>query len=292
MGDRGQVGLAWTGAVALILCAAAGCTTSGHVGRSSPAQPGGPGAGPQQSNPGSLTDQPVASTGCGRRAGIRAGTTAQPGRCGPASPRGRSESPRLLAARPARLFRLPPDAAGARVSWRRRNRARDGAHQRPVTRHRTGGGSWLPIRRVSAKDHGRAPPGWDASGPRDPFADGIDDGLYVSHMLNEIQASYCVDARRIWATGISNGGSMVGYLACVLADRIAAFATFGKKGSSSRFPVAATPVIRPRYWTCMSAPIRSLRTRASRPAVRRTTTLGHPGLAARLGKPGRLRRGP
>jgi poly(3-hydroxybutyrate) depolymerase len=72
--------------------------------------------------------------------------------------------------------------------------------------------------------HGRYAPGWDASGPKDPYADGIDDGLYVSDVLTAIQASYCVDPARIWATGISNGGSMTGYLACVLAGRIAAFA--------------------------------------------------------------------
>jgi virginiamycin B lyase len=75
-----------------------------------------------------------------------------------------------------------------------------------------------------AQDHGKAPPGWDASGPRDPFADGIDDGLFVSDLLNAVQAGYCVDPRRITATGISNGGSMAGYLACVLAGRIAVFA--------------------------------------------------------------------
>jgi len=72
--------------------------------------------------------------------------------------------------------------------------------------------------------HGRYGTGWDSSGPRDPYADGIDDGLYVSDVLTAIQAGYCVDPARIWATGMSNGGSMTGYLACVLARRIAAFA--------------------------------------------------------------------
>jgi virginiamycin B lyase len=71
---------------------------------------------------------------------------------------------------------------------------------------------------------GRYPPGWDTSGPRDPDAGGIDDGLYVSDMLSAIQAAYCVDPARIWATGFSNGAGLVGYLACVLAGRIAAFA--------------------------------------------------------------------
>jgi virginiamycin B lyase len=75
-----------------------------------------------------------------------------------------------------------------------------------------------------AQNHDRGVTGWDASGPRDPYADGIDDGLYVSNVLNAIQAGYCVDPARIAATGLSNGGSMVGYLACVLSGRIAAFA--------------------------------------------------------------------
>lgn len=43
----------------------------------------------------------------------------------------------------------------------------------------------------------------NACGPKGPFADGIDDGLYVSRMLSEIQASYCVDPRRTWATGFA-----------------------------------------------------------------------------------------
>jgi polyhydroxybutyrate depolymerase len=72
--------------------------------------------------------------------------------------------------------------------------------------------------------HGQYLPGWDTSGPADPDAAGIDDGLYVSDMLTAIQAAYCVDPARIWATGFSNGAGMVGYLACVLAGRIAAFA--------------------------------------------------------------------
>ena len=66
--------------------------------------------------------------------------------------------------------------------------------------------------------------GWDASGPRDPAARGIDDGLFVSNALTAIQAGYCVSPARIAAAGFSNGGGLVGYLACVLASRIGAFA--------------------------------------------------------------------
>ena len=59
--------------------------------------------------------------------------------------------------------------------------------------------------------------GWDASGPRDPEAHGIDDGLFVSDVLTAIQARYCVDPGRIAAAGFSNSAGLVGYLACVLA---------------------------------------------------------------------------
>jgi poly(3-hydroxybutyrate) depolymerase len=72
--------------------------------------------------------------------------------------------------------------------------------------------------------HGKYASGWNSSGPTDPYAGGIDDGLFVSDLLTAIQAGYCVDPARVWATGVSNGGSMVGYLACVLAGRIAAVA--------------------------------------------------------------------
>jgi poly(3-hydroxybutyrate) depolymerase/streptogramin lyase len=120
----------------------------------------------------------------------------------------------------------------------------DPAHLAPlVLAFPGGGGTGLGIERASglsgladrrgflaaypqglAQDHGKGPVGWDASGPADPQAHGIDDGLYVSDVLNAVQAGYCVDPRRIAATGLSNGGSMTGYLACVLAGRIAVFA--------------------------------------------------------------------
>ena len=66
--------------------------------------------------------------------------------------------------------------------------------------------------------------GWAASGPRDPEARGVDDGLFVSDLLTVIQARYCIDPDRIAAAGFSNGAGLVGYLACVLAGRISAFA--------------------------------------------------------------------
>lgn len=53
---------------------------------------------------------------------------------------------------------------------------------------------------------------------------GIDDVRFVSNLLDALEADFCIDTTRIYATGFSNGGAMVGLLACQLSDRIAAFA--------------------------------------------------------------------
>lgn len=70
-------------------------------------------------------------------------------------------------------------------------------------------------------DKQRNKPFWAEIGPID-F--GVDDVLFVSNILNDVQQKYCVDARRIYATGFSNGGGITNLLACRLAGRIAAFA--------------------------------------------------------------------
>jgi polyhydroxybutyrate depolymerase len=64
-------------------------------------------------------------------------------------------------------------------------------------------------------------PFWASLGPVDY---GIDDVLFVSNVLDDVQQKACVDPQRIYATGFSNGGGMVNLLACRLSGRIAAFA--------------------------------------------------------------------
>lgn len=64
-------------------------------------------------------------------------------------------------------------------------------------------------------------PFWAEIGPIDY---GVDDVLFVSDILNNLQQTYCVDAHRIYATGFSNGGGVTNLLACRMAGRIAAFA--------------------------------------------------------------------
>lgn len=64
-------------------------------------------------------------------------------------------------------------------------------------------------------------PFWASAGPIDY---GIDDIHYVSLMLDDLQSKLCIDARRIFVTGFSNGSGMSGYLACSLSGRIASVA--------------------------------------------------------------------
>jgi polyhydroxybutyrate depolymerase len=52
----------------------------------------------------------------------------------------------------------------------------------------------------------------------------IDDVQFVSDLIDEISSEYCINPKRIFATGMSNGGFMSTHLACKLSDRIAAVA--------------------------------------------------------------------
>jgi len=68
-------------------------------------------------------------------------------------------------------------------------------------------------------------PAWDPQ---------VNDVLFVSDLLNHLQAHFCIDPLRIFAMGFSNGGGMTNLLAVRLAGRIAAFASV----SGSYYPVA------------------------------------------------------
>jgi len=53
---------------------------------------------------------------------------------------------------------------------------------------------------------------------------GVDDVGFVRDLLDTLEAELCVDPRRIFATGMSNGGFFSHRLACELSERIAAVA--------------------------------------------------------------------
>jgi polyhydroxybutyrate depolymerase len=52
----------------------------------------------------------------------------------------------------------------------------------------------------------------------------VDDVAFINALIDKLEHDYAVDTKRIFATGISNGGMMSYRLACELADKIAAVA--------------------------------------------------------------------
>ncbi len=57
-----------------------------------------------------------------------------------------------------------------------------------------------------------------------PHSDNVDDVAFVEDMFAAINAKHPIDPRRIYSTGISNGGMMSHYLAARITHRIAAIA--------------------------------------------------------------------
>jgi polyhydroxybutyrate depolymerase len=67
---------------------------------------------------------------------------------------------------------------------------------------------------------GRGPKSWEMTGSETPSR--MPDVIFVSQMIDKIEASYNIDKTRIYANGMSNGGGMAFVLSCTLSDRIAA----------------------------------------------------------------------
>lgn len=71
--------------------------------------------------------------------------------------------------------------------------------------------------------------------------DQVDDVGFLAAVLDQLQARLCVDTKRVYATGMSNGGFMAHRLGCELSDRIAAIApvagTLGVLGCQPSRPV-------------------------------------------------------
>jgi polyhydroxybutyrate depolymerase len=67
----------------------------------------------------------------------------------------------------------------------------------------------------------------------------VDDVQFVADLITKIEEEYCIDPRRIFAAGLSNGGFMTYRLACELSDRIAAVAVVA--GSLGVEPATCTP---------------------------------------------------
>lgn len=68
----------------------------------------------------------------------------------------------------------------------------------------------------------------------------VNEVAFVRSMLDSIQRAYKIDAKRIYATGLSNGGMMSHLMGCALSDRFAAIAPVSGELSMPCAP--ATPV--------------------------------------------------
>jgi len=66
---------------------------------------------------------------------------------------------------------------------------------------------------------------WNSGLPGEGNKSTADDFGFINALVDEISATYSIDADRIYATGYSNGGFMSYSLACYHSDRFAAIAT-------------------------------------------------------------------
>lgn len=78
----------------------------------------------------------------------------------------------------------------------------------------------------------------------DSAAKGVDDVGFVGAMLDELEGKLCVDAKRVYATGMSNGGFLSHRLGCEMSERIAAIAPVaGVLGIPTCNPKRPVPVM-------------------------------------------------
>jgi polyhydroxybutyrate depolymerase len=68
---------------------------------------------------------------------------------------------------------------------------------------------------------GGGPKTWFLRGRQTPSR--MPDVMFISELIDRLEASYNIDPARIYANGLSNGGGVTFALSCVLSDRIAAF---------------------------------------------------------------------
>lgn len=67
-----------------------------------------------------------------------------------------------------------------------------------------------------------SPQEWDLAG--DYYYDGIDDLIFTTDILHQVETQLCVDPVRVYATGFSNGAEMASLVGCRLGDVFAAIA--------------------------------------------------------------------
>ena len=90
-------------------------------------------------------------------------------------------------------------------------------------------------------------PGGGQSGGQNPEEkknrpEPADDVAFLNQMLDQLALKYSVDTRRIYATGLSDGGFMALRVGCNMADRVAAIAAVGAAMPKTMICLPARPV--------------------------------------------------
>jgi polyhydroxybutyrate depolymerase len=87
----------------------------------------------------------------------------------------------------------------------------------------------------------------DARGATDAADAGVDDVAFVAALIDDVAARTPIDQRRVYVTGISNGGMMSVRLACQLSERITAAAVVAANvpelQTANCAPVRAVPMM-------------------------------------------------
>lgn len=101
---------------------------------------------------------------------------------------------------------------------------------------------------ISVFPAGKAPlgvPGWNAgSCCGTAQIQGTPDVQFISDLIDRLEQDYCIDTKRIFVSGFSNGGMLSHRLACELSDRIAAIgAVSGTMAIDDCKPTRPVPVL-------------------------------------------------
>jgi polyhydroxybutyrate depolymerase len=71
----------------------------------------------------------------------------------------------------------------------------------------------------------------------------VDDVAFIRALLDSLERTYRIDRRRVYATGLSNGGMMSYLVACALSDRFAAVAPVSGELSMDCAPTIPVSVL-------------------------------------------------
>ncbi|GAA2716327.1 alpha/beta hydrolase family esterase [Actinoplanes palleronii] len=180
-------------------------------------------------SPGKVIDRPVPTTGCGKR---------------PPVPAGVATTRTVVSGGISRTYLLhlpagyrPGRATPVVLSFHGRTRTSE--YQRELT-------GMDGLNAIVAYPQGTIGTDGAPSFQGAPYSSGVDDVLFTSDLLTQLQRGLCVDPARIYVSGKSNGGGFAGLLSCRLAGRIAASAqvsgAFYPQGGVCE-PSRPTPII-------------------------------------------------